>query len=321
MTASASSAVTPPAALLENIGQDCSRPVAPELQLLSARVRERFGASTAAVLFYGACLRSGDPADGLVDLYVLVDRYAEAYPGVALRLANACLPPNVFMLQVRTASGRTLQAKYAVLSLADFEAGTTGWFQSYVWGRFAQPSRLVYSRDEAVRRRVIAALAQAVLRLLRQTLPCMADRFDPADIWRRGLSLSYGTEMRPEAADRPLRLAALHAPWFARLTALAAPAVADMPAMAPGVYGNRLSPAARRRGLRQWRLRRLQGKLLQVLRLMKSAFTFDNGIDYLAWKLERHTGHPVKVTPRLRRHPLIFGWPLLWRLLRERRLR
>jgi hypothetical protein len=311
----------PPAALLDDIGQDCARPVAPELQLLSARVRERFGASTAAVLFYGSCLRSGDPADGLVDLYVLVDRYADAYPGVTLRLANACLPPNVFMLQARTASGRTLQAKYAVLSLADFEAGTARWFQSYVWGRFAQPSRLVYSRDEDVRRRVTASLAQAVLRLLRQTLPCMADRFDPAGIWQRGLALSYGTEMRPESADRPMQLAAQHAPWFERLTAAAAPAVADMQVVAPGLYGNGLSPAARRRGQRQWRLRRLQGKPLQVLRLMKSALTFDNGIDYLAWKLERHTGHPVEVTPRLRRHPLIFGWPLLWRLLRERRLR
>ncbi|MBP6097173.1 MAG: hypothetical protein KA451_10030 [Methyloversatilis sp.] len=321
MTASASSAATPPAALLENIGHDCAQPVAPELQLLSARMCERFGASTAAVLFYGACLRSGDPADGLVDLYVLVDRYADAYPGVTLRFANVCLPPNVFTLQARTASGRTLQAKYAVLSLADFEAGTTGWFQSYVWGRFAQPSRLVYSRDEDVRRRVTTALAQAVLRLLRQTLPCMADRFDAADIWRCGLTLSYGTEMRPESADRPLQLAERHAPWFERLTAVAAPAVAGMQTVAPGVYGNRLSPEARRRGQRQWRLRRLQGKPLQVLRLMKSAFTFNNGIDYLAWKLERHTGHPVEVTPRLRRHPLIFGWPLLWRLLRERRLR
>ncbi len=130
------------------------------LDALLESLQQRHKGSVLAVLFYGSCLRSGDPDDGLVDLYVLVDRYADAYPGVTLRFANVCLPPNVFTLQARTASGRTLQAKYAVLSLADFEAGTTGWFQSYVWGRFAQPSRLVYSRDEDVRRRVTTALAQ-----------------------------------------------------------------------------------------------------------------------------------------------------------------
>ncbi|HEY9191369.1 MAG TPA: diacylglycerol kinase, partial [Methyloversatilis sp.] len=91
--------------------------------------------------------------------------------------------------------------------------------------------------------------------------------------------------------------------------------------LADGCYRNALSPAQRQRGRRRWTLRRLQGRVLQVARLMKSVLTFENGIDYLAWKLERHTGHPVEVTPRLRRHPLIFGWPLLWRLLRQKRLR
>lgn len=320
MTSSDSSPAALPSALLDDIGQDCAKPVAPELHQLCTLVRERFGSSVAAVLFYGSCLRSGDPGDGLVDLCVLVDRYADAYPGITLRLANAWLPPNVFMLQTHTASGRTLQAKYAVLSLADFEAGTARWFQSYLWGRFAQPARLVYSRNEEVRRCVTAALAQAVLKLLRETLPCMADRFDPAGIWQRGLALSYGAEMRPESLDRPAQLATQNAAWFERLTAAAAPAVADIQALAPGLYGNNLSPGTRRRGQRQWQLRRMQGRPLQIMRLMKSVLTFENGIDYLAWKLERHTGHPVEVTPRLRRHPLIFGWPLLWRLLRERRL-
>ncbi len=65
-----------------------------------------------------------------------------------------------------------------------------------------------------------------------------------------------------------------------------------------------------------WWLRRVQGKLLSVLRLMKSVFTFAGGVDYIAWKLERHTAVPVKVTPRMRRYPLIFIWGELWRLYR-----
>jgi hypothetical protein len=50
---------------------------------------------------------------------------------------------------------------------------------------------------------------------------------------------------------------------------------------------------------------------------MKSAFTFQGGVDYIVWKLERHTGIAVEVTPRLRRYPLIFIWPHFWRLYRR----
>lgn len=311
----------PPPALRAAVERQWEGPVAPELEHLCTAVRARFGATVAAVLFYGSCLRSGDPGDGLVDLYVLVDRYADAYASRVLRALNAGLPPNVFLLHTRTAAGRAVQAKYAVLTLTDFESGCGRWFQCYVWGRFAQPARLVYCRDDAVRERVHSALAQAVLMLLRQTLPCMADHFAAETLWRRGLALSYGTELRPEASARPALLVSQDAAYFRRLTAAAAPVLAGMARRADDTYQNHLSPAARRRGRRQWRLRRWQGRLLHVARLVKAAFTFDNGVDYLAWKLERHTGTRLAVTPRLRRHPLIFGWPLLWRLLRERRLR
>lgn len=310
---------TPPA-LCAEIERRFEGGVAPELESLCAQVRARLGAAVAAVLFYGSCLRSGNPGDGLVDLYVLVDRYADAYPGQLLRALNAVLPPNVFVLQTHTAAGRPVQAKYAVLTLTDFENGTGRWFQCYLWGRFAQPARVVYSRDDGVRAAVYRALARAVLMLLRETLPCMPDHFDAGAIWRRGLTLSYGTELRPEEAARPALLVDHDSGYFARLTAAAAPVLAGVAARADGTYDNALPPAARRQGRRRWRQRRWQGRLLQVARLVKSAFTFDNGVDYLAWKLERHTGHPIIVTPQLRRHPLIYGWPLLWRLLRQRRL-
>ena len=54
---------------------------------------------------------------------------------------------------------------------------------------------------------------------------------------------------------------------------------------------------------------------------MKTAGTFDDWVPYILWKVERHSGEPVEVTDRQRRHPLIFGWPVLFRLLRRRVLR
>ena len=311
-----------PAALLSEVAEQSAKPVAEELHSLSREVHARFGEALSAVLFYGSCLRSGDPTEGLVDLYAIVDDYSRAHPRLLPRLANAWLPPNVFHLQALTTDGRSLRAKCAVLSLRDLEQGTARWFQSYLWGRFAQPSRLVYRRDEQVERRIHQALARATLTLIGQALPCQPERFDSETLWQRALALSYGTELRPEAADRPTLLVRHDSAYYRRLTQAAAPAIAGLAPVAgeADTYRNDLSAAACRRSRRLWRLRRVQGRILNVARLVKSFFTFENGVDYVVWKLERHLGQPIEITPRLRRFPLIFGWPLLWRLLKERRL-
>lgn len=312
----------PPTALLAEVAEQCAQPVAEELHTLCREVRTRFGDALVALLFYGSCLRNGDPTEGLVDLYAIVDSYSRAHSSRLLQMANAWLPPNVFLLQAHTADGRLLQAKCAVLSLRDLERGTACWFQNYLWGRFAQPSRLVYRRDAHVEQRIHEALAQAVITLLNQTLPCLPERFDSEALWQRALALSYGSELRPEAADRPAQLVRHDRVHYRRLTRAAALEIAGMEPIAGEVdaYRNRLSPAACRQNERRWKLRRLQGRLLNVARLVKAFFTFENGVDYVAWKLQRHLGQPIEITPRLRRFPLIFGWPLLWRLWKERRL-
>lgn len=312
----------PPPALVEEIVRQTSIPVPAELQLLCDQLHSRFGEALVAVLFYGSCLRSADPAEGLVDLYAIVDDYRHAHGRRALRLANAWLPPNVSPLQAHTAGGQALQAKCAVLSLADLERGTALWFQSYLWGRFAQPSRLVYARDPHIERRIHLSLARAVVRFLSQTVPCQAARFDSQALWQSGLALSYATELRPEAADRPAQLAQHDQEHYRRVTRAAASVIEVMQAGTGGDDYLNVAPAAvRQRMARRWKLRRIQGRTLNVLRLVKAVFTFENGVDYVAWKLQRHLGQPVEISPRVRRHPLIFGWPLLWRLLRQRRLR
>jgi len=61
----------------------------------------------------------------------------------------------------------------------------------------------------------------------------------------------------------------------------------------------------------------VQGKLLSVLRLFKAAFTFNEPLEYLLWKIERHTGLYIEPSQRQLKHPLIFAWPLLWKLRRQ----
>ena len=66
-----------------------------------------------------------------------------------------------------------------------------------------------------------------------------------------------------------------------------------------------------------WRARRVMGKALSVCRLFKSAFTFDDPVDYLLWKIERHSGVRETATPLQRKYPLVFAWPLVWRLYQK----
>jgi hypothetical protein len=138
------------------------------------------------VLFYGSCRRANDDTDGIVDLYVLVDDYRAAYGKLLPALANRVLAPNVYYLETPFA-GRTARAKYAVLSLDQFERGTARWFHPYLWGRFAQPCGLLYSADETVTRRVILALAAAVATFAARTLPRLPEEFDAEALWTGGL--------------------------------------------------------------------------------------------------------------------------------------
>ena len=66
-----------------------------------------------------------------------------------------------------------------------------------------------------------------------------------------------------------------------------------------------------------WRLRFIQGKLLSALRLIKAMATFEGGVNYILWKIERHSGVTVDIEPRLRRRPLLAMWVLSWRLYRR----
>ncbi len=182
---------------------------------LGGILRQRFGSHAQAVLFYGSCRRSNDDTGGIVDLYVLVDEYRAAHGSFASALANRLLAPNVYYLEA-TIAGRTARAKYAVVSLDQFERGMH-WFHSYLWGRFAQPCGLLYAADETIRRRVVQALAAAACTFASRTLPRLPAEFDAEALWTRGLLLTYAAELRSE---RPDKIRALYADMATELDAL-----------------------------------------------------------------------------------------------------
>lgn len=310
-------------ALIDCVSRECARPVAAPLKAFTDELVSRFGEAVTAILLYGSCLRSRDFADGLVDLYVLVDSYANVRTSKIKEQVDAWLPPTVFSINVLASDGSPLRAKCALITLSDFEKGTATWFHGYLWGRFSQPSRLVFSRDEIVSARVHTALANAVVRMMTEALTDQEQVFDSATLWERALTLTYRTELRPERADRPAEIVGYDIRYYASITLAARHCVPRLSLLegqndrySQAAAGVRAKPTAVR-----WQRRRMVGRLLNVLRLIKSFYTFENGLDYVIWKLERHLGEPVTVSPRLRRYPLIFCWPLLWRLMKNRQLR
>jgi hypothetical protein len=293
----------------------------PALAQLLQQLRERHHDAICATLVYGSCLRSGNIYDGLLDLYLICDSYRSAYRKPLLAGANWLLPPNVFYAE-HTLNDRTLRSKVTVISLRDFRRGcSSAWFQSYIWGRFAQPTRIIYSRDEVIREDVENCLLHAAKTLLHNSLPALPAQGTVAVLWEQALALSYATELRTERRSRAGELAQSAQDFYAALTSLHAPSLGFGFTVYDGDgqlhYQTNAGNTQRLLTRMAWSLRRAQGKLLSVLRLLKALFTFEGGLDYIAWKLERHSGEKIVIPDRVRRAPLIYLWGFSWDLYRR----
>ncbi len=279
--------------LRELVAEELSQPVDPRVRALAAAIAAKYGKAARAVLFYGSCLREKQLDGLMLDFYLIVSSYREAYGKSWLAAANRLVPPNVFPFQ----DGK-LAAKYAVLSKSDFHRLNGPETRSVsVWARFAQPSRLVWTADDAARERAVDAVARAA-----PTLLAAAGRVDDEaslDWWRRAFSLTYSAELRAERTGRSGSVVDSDPERYRRFSL---PAIAAIPT-GSGAGG--------------WARRRLEGKLLSVLRLAKASATFAGGADYIAWKINRHAGTNIVLKPWQRRWPLLAAISLLPRLLRS----
>lgn len=282
----------PPADLIALVARTLDRPLSADVRAMADHVLSRH--PTAAVLAYGSCLRGVSTDESLIDLYILLERDAEVSANPLSRLGVGLVPPNVYYAET-IHEGRTLRCKYAAMSLQAFTRHMRPETRNpYFWARFAQPAALMHVSSETNRGLVIDAVAQAVVTMYRAAVASAGKDAAPADIWRRGFEETYRTELRPESGGRAGEIVAANAAFYdeaARL--LGRP---DVPPVS-------------------WSWRRWQGKALSVARLVKAAFTFEGGASYAAWKIERHSGRKIVLSPWQRRHPVLAGFMLLPKLL------
>lgn len=312
------------------VAAELALPVRPAVAWLANELAARHGRTVLGVLFYGSCLRQATD-EGVLDFWLVVDDYGSAYRNPLLAWINPVAPPNVFYLE-RDFEGRTLRTKYGVISRRAFDRGTS--FRAlhpYVFARFAQPARLIACRDDAARRFFVERVAHSIVVMVGRLLFLLPRRgglmrFSLAAFWHDAFRRSYDSERRPEA-DETIRGHYLANPeryddvGIRSLRELARtgrvrgiteyPRSVAVEIAAWPVFAGRL----------RWQAMRLLGRTLGLLRLFKTAYTFGDWVPYVLWKLERHTGRKLELTERQRRHPFVFGWPIILKQILRRNLR
>jgi hypothetical protein len=318
------------AALRRQVSQELATPVRPSVAWLAERIRERHGDAVLGVLFYGSCLRQ-QTDEGVLDFWVVVDDYRRAHARRSHAWINRVAPPNVYYLE-QDHGGATLRTKYGVLDRGAFERGTAlSALHPYVWARFAQPARLIAARDEAARDFFERCVAEAIVTMVGR-LVCFLPahgawlRFSFAALWQEAFRRTYDSERRPEAEELIRDLYRVDETRYDAVAGWAMPVLVSRGHFASATPRPRACeveiPELRQRLQRlRWRLMRPWARMLGLVRLLKTAFTFGDWVPYVLWKLERHTGRRIEPTERQRRHPLIFGWPIILPLLLRRNLR
>ncbi|KAB8123201.1 hypothetical protein D3W54_02045 [Komagataeibacter medellinensis] len=271
------------------------------------------GVQPLGVVFYGSVLREMDP-EGILDFYVIVERLKDWRAGPVAREANRLLPPNVEYHEILV-DDRLIRAKVAILSIDQFRRMTgPASLDTTVWARFCQPVRLVWIRGSEAADAILSCIVRAVGQAGRWAAVLGPESGTADEYWRALFAHTYGAELRVENGRRPRTLLAgqeeryralLPDIWIA--DGLPFERSADM--LTP-----RLTPGLRSRMREGWWLRGRVGRVLNISRLAKGAFTFEGGARYIAWKIQRHSGIILPLGPFSERHPLICLPYLLWKL-------
>lgn len=287
------------------IAMALARPVAPEVRAFAERLTP---VDALGVLFYGSNLRTGS-LEGVLDFYVLTHgpREEKIWPRVSYHEWHR--------------AGTTLRAKVATMALETFRAAAAGErLDTTIWARFVQPSALAWQRDPEAGAAVARSVAEAARTAARLAVALGPEAGTPEDYWHALFRATYAAEFRVEKAGREDSILAANRDHFDGLLPLALDAQGiGFACVADGLIRPHLPGAERARLLGWWKRRRRLGKPYNVLRLLKASTTFDGAARYAAWKIERHTGVPVALTPWRERHPVLSAPGVLWQVWRGRK--
>lgn len=296
------------------------------------------GNSVAGVIFFGSQRTKAAPDRfSAYDLFVTVDAYGPFYRALAaagrvrrsarvLSVLNVILSPSQMSLRLPDGRGGELHAKCTVMSRDDLARETSARRRDhFTIGRLFQPAEVLWARDDGTREALLDVLADAAAATWTWGRPSFPETFDADTYLRTLLRVSMGREVRPEPTGR--RAEILHEAqraeqvpvYEALLEGFAGEGRllrVDAEAGSPPVYRlvEPVGPLERLRVGVYFRVSTLRA----TLRWLKYIVTFDDWLEYIRHKVERHTGRPIELTPRERAYPYLFLWPRIIRHLRDK---
>ncbi|RAK52787.1 hypothetical protein [Phenylobacterium deserti] len=299
--------------LLSFVRRELAAPVPDQVRQFGESLARDRGA--VAVLFYGSILRTGD-LSGVLDYYLLTPRPLRR--GVRA-LAERWLWPEVSYHQMDL-GGETLRAKAATLPVQTFRSAAGGLqLDTTIWTRFVQPSAVIWSAETAVAEEIVVAVAAACETAARFAAALGPQSGSAEAFWLALFRSTYQAELRMEDPTRSAQILAYQPERYRALLPLAWASAGIGFDVSRDQLTPKLPQAERRCILAAWAQRRRAGKPLNVARLIKATFTFEGAARYAAWKIERHTGLHIEVTPWRERHPLLAAPIVVWKLWRARR--
>lgn len=322
-------AVSPSLEISERLQQlvqaEWQRSVPDAVKQVAADISARYQGQVQAVLFYGSCLRTGIVKDKILDFYVLVDDYSQAYQKKWLAWANKLIPPNVFYHEMMV-DGVVVRSKYAVISVEDFkERVQPDCLNVSIWARFCQPCVPLLLKSDPIAELIQQSTVQACVTMLGHAVPmCYQGSGDPQggvisaeDHWSTAFNLTYASEVRSEPEGKGREIYAVDSDRYDAFYPELLPLIKaqkDLFLLGKNVPVSKSEMIdiddvdhLQKISRKLWARRARNGKLLSILRLIKASMTFDGGIDYLAWKIGRHSGVQIEVTDKMRRFPIISG--------------
>jgi hypothetical protein len=277
-----------------------------------------------ALVGYGSWYTDGlrKPAS-FADVYVVVDDYRGIHPRRTHRWWNRLLPPNVYYVWGDGDGHRGLRGKYNVIDVDDLERECGPRLRDvYNAGRMSKIVWLAWAADATTREWVLTQLLAASRTLTPMALAALPARFTADAFTRELLAISYRGEARLEGWERVHALQAAHVDLYRTLHAVLLEAFGA----ATGLVETSGAGAFRKLDDPAWdEIARATRRLLArsrrrgYLRWPRIILTEPNLLDLAVNEAERKAGVVLRVTPRLRRHPLLFGLPEFLRVLRERR--
>lgn len=292
-------------ALERRIAQRLDSAIHPSVAPFARHLADQAGAQ--AVLFYGSNLRTGE-LEGVLDFYLLMPggERSRIWPRVSYHEWSH--------------DGHDLRAKVATMAMQTFAAAASGQLRdTTIWARFVQPSALIWADNDAVRQSVVSAVASAAKTAARLAAALGPELGAAEDFWRSLFRATYKAEFRVEKAGREDSILSVNRSHFEGLLPLALAAQGIDFARDGNLIRPELSPAKRQETLKWWKARKRLGKPLNLIRLVKASTTFEGAARYAAWKVERHTGVAVEVTPWREKHPILAAPAVLFKVWRSRR--